>query len=105
MANRPKSRRIVFAEENGRSTVDRALDNPLFSVPGVAAALVVSTIVLVGMIVDGGERPFPFALGQRVDRDLRLHQTIRQSNETKTRQRREEAAAQAPLAFQLHDER
>jgi cyclic-di-AMP phosphodiesterase PgpH len=108
MPSKDRRRRVVFGPDSGRdgrTAVDRVFESPLFSVPGVAAALVVSTIVLVGMIVDGGDRPFPYVLGQRVDRDLRLHQTIRQYNETKTRQRREEAAAQAPLAFQLREDR
>jgi cyclic-di-AMP phosphodiesterase PgpH len=108
MPSKDRRRRVVLGPEGGRearSAVDRVFENPLFSVPGFAAALVLTTVILVGMIVDGGDRPFPYVLGQRVDRDIRLHQTIRQDNETKTRQRREESAAQAPLAFQLRDER
>jgi len=108
MGSKDRRRRLVFGSENGRdgrSAVDRVFEAPLFSAPGAAAALVVATVLLVGMVVDGGDRPFPYMLGQRVDRDIRLHQTIRQYNETKTRQRREEAAAQAPLAFRLRDDR
>src|SRR3954471_17016792 len=108
MGSKDRRRRLIFASENGRdarAAADRVFGGPLYSVPGAAAALVVATVLLVGMVVDGGDRPFPYALGQRVDRDIRLHQTIRQYNETKTRQRREEAAAQAPLAFRLRDDR
>jgi putative nucleotidyltransferase with HDIG domain len=107
MSSKDRRRRLVIGTEarDASASADRAFENPYFSVPGVTAALIASTIVLVGMIVDGGEKPFPYVMGQRVDRDLRLHQTIRQYNETKTRQKREENAAQANLAFQLREDR
>ena len=75
-------------------------DTPFFTWQA-AATVAIATAILVALIVHGGDRPFPYRLGQRVDRDLRLKVKLALKNETKTRQQREDQANQAPMAYRL----
>ncbi len=100
-----KRRRGLAVSGNGRGAAhlpDPARGETVaLAAPWVTAAFVGLIVVAIAMAVDGGDRPFPYELGQRVDRDLRLRESLQLFNETKTRQKREESGAQAMAAFRL----
>ena len=102
MSTNERRRRPQLRVESGKTGRFTAVLSPSPSaLPWIAFAFAAISGLLVALTVDGGDRPFPYVLGQRVDRDLRLREPLRIPNETATRQRREEAAAAAPIAYRL----
>lgn len=64
----------------------------------IGAALVIATTFLLG----AGAQPFPYRLGDRADREIRLSSSLELYNDTKTRNAQEEAVRQSPPVF-THD--
>jgi hypothetical protein len=84
---------------NGKANSDWLAGAHSIAVPWLTLAIGVVSALLVALVVDGGDRPFPYQLGRRVDRDVRLRETLTLYNETKTRQQREENASHSLTAF------
>ena len=59
----------------------------------------IATALITTLLIGGGAPPFAYRLGQWVDREIRLKIDLEISNDTKTRNEREEQANRSPLVF------
>lgn len=103
MFSTDKRRRPVSRGELSRalSTDNGGWPEPLRGAWPQMVALLATGCIVTWLVATAGE-PFPYRVGQIVDREVRLRDNLQIENDARTRNKREEAVLNSPLAFR-HD--